>query len=106
MILRTREVAAFNRLADAVLQPPAPLPPAAATSAARSLAATLAATAPENRVAIHALVRAAALLGPDRLLPALRRGALADLVRTLAAQAYYADDDVQRLLGHEPGVRR
>lgn len=100
-MLRAREIAAWNALVDAVLAPPPPLPPAAQTTAARNLDAMLRATAPDNRAAIHALVRAAALLGPHRVLPALRTGALGDLVRTLAASTYYEDRGVLRALGYE-----
>jgi hypothetical protein len=101
-MLRRREIATWNALVDAVLVPPAPLPPAAATTAARNLDAMLRAASTDNRTAIHALVRVAALLGPARVLPALRHGALGDLVRTLAASTYYEDDGVQRRLGHDP----
>jgi hypothetical protein len=82
-MLRTREVAAWRE-----------------TTAAANLDAMLGATSPDNRRAIHALVRGAALLGPARTLPVLK-GSLGDLVRTLAASTYYADDAVLRGLGHE-----
>ena len=103
-MLRPREITTWNALVDAVLAPPAPLPRAAETTAARNLDAMLHATAPDNRAAIHALVRVAALLGPARVLPVLRHGALGDLVRTLAASTYYEDDGVQRRLGHDPNA--
>lgn len=105
-MLRSREAAAWNGLVDEVLRPPAPLPPARATHAARNLDAMLRATAADNRLAICALVRVATLIGPARVAPAFSLGALGALVRTLAASTYYADDGVQRALGHDPDAAR
>lgn len=110
-----RELAGFELVADAVIEPVAPLPPVRDTDAAVAFERSLAAGPRPNALVLRALFRAlAAWLGRrdiaarGRALERIDRGPLMPLmkaVRSLVYLHYYGDPRVMRLLGYDAGSR-
>ncbi len=122
-VISTREAAIFECLIETVVEPAAPLPPAADTDAVAFLDRWLARSPAPQRFGLRALLHAADV-GPllSGFRHRLRRLAPADRLRYLhrvervplaplrqivklaagmATLAYYGDDHVMRLLGYD-----
>ena len=109
-----RELAAFELVADAVIEPVAPLPPVRETDAALAFARSLAAGPRPNELVLRAIFWALAawlrrrdVAARGQALARLDREPLAPLmkaVRSLVYLHYYGDARVMRLLGYDADV--
>jgi|tagenome__1003787_1003787.scaffolds.fasta_scaffold18651116_2 hypothetical protein len=103
--MTTRELRAFERVAEAVIAPVAPLPHVRDTDAAAALQRSLAAVPRLNALALRALFVLAALWPWRWPLDRVGRGPLAAVAKAVNALAYlhyYGDVRVMRLLGYDP----